>query len=190
MAQPSSQRLNFCPRILHGAGALAELPGVLDSAKKYLLVTDIGVTAAGLVKQVCALLDSGGVAHEVFDRVCVDPDIAIVEQAVACATDTGCTAVVGLGGGSSLDAAKAVAARLAWPTSLVDYGGGLEVPGPIAPLIAIPTTAGTGSEATRVAVITDPERNEKMAIRGDALLPQIAVLDPDLLATLPPRIAA
>ena len=190
MAQLSARHLRFCPRVLHGAGALAELPGVLDSAKKYLLVTDEGVAAAGLVGRLRDLFDAGGIVHEVFDRVCVDPDVAAVEDAVALANSTGCTAVVGLGGGSSLDAAKAVAARLAWPASLVEYGGGVEVPGPIAPLVAIPTTAGTGSEATRVAVITDPVQNEKMAIRGDALLPQVAVLDPDLLATLPPRIAA
>jgi alcohol dehydrogenase class IV len=166
------------------------LPGVLEPAKKYLLVTDEGISTAGLARRVCDLIAAGGIRHEIFDRVCIDPDVATVEEAVAFAHDTACTAVIGLGGGSSLDAAKAVAARLAWPTPLIEYGRGMEVPAPIAPLVAIPTTAGTGSEATRVAVITDRAHNDKMAVRGDALLPQVAVLDPHLLATLPPRIAA
>jgi alcohol dehydrogenase class IV len=166
------------------------LPGVLEPAEKYLLVTDEGIKTAGLATLVCNLIAAQGIRHEVFDQVCIDPDVAIVEEAVSFAHETACTAVIGLGGGSSLDAAKAVAARMAWTTSLVEYGRGMEVPAPIAPLVAIPTTAGTGSEATRVAVITDQEQNEKMAIRGDALLPAVAVLDPDLLATLPPRVAA
>jgi alcohol dehydrogenase class IV len=187
----SSPRLfRFCPQVVHGAGAVAKLPGVLDSAEKYLLVTDEGISRAGLTRRVGELVAAGGFRHEVFDRVRLDPDVANVEDAVALARDTGCTAVIGLGGGSSLDAAKAVAARIAWTTPLVEYGRGVEVPAPAAPMIAIPTTAGTGSEATRVAVITDREQNCKMAIRGDALLPRAAVLDPELLATLPPHIAA
>jgi alcohol dehydrogenase class IV len=169
---------------------LAQLPELLDSDEKYLLITDEGISRAGLTRRVCNLVSAGGFRNEVFDRVCVDPDVANVEEAIALARDTDCTAVIGLGGGSSLDAAKAVAARIAWTTPLVEYGRGVEVPAPAAPMIAIPTTAGTGSEATRVAVITDPEQNCKMAIRGDALLPRAAVLDPELLATLPPRIAA
>jgi alcohol dehydrogenase class IV len=190
VAPSSPRQLRFCPRVLHGAGALAELPGVLESAEKYLVVTDEGISTAGLARLVCDSIAARGIRHEVFDRVHIDPDVAIVEEAVTFARRTACTAVIGLGGGSSLDAAKAVAARLAWPNSLVEYGRGMEVPAPIAPLVAIPTTAGTGSEATRVAVITDREQNEKMAIRGDALLPQVAVLDPDLLSSLPPRVAA
>jgi alcohol dehydrogenase class IV len=185
-----ARHLRSCPHVLHGPGSVAGLPEVLDPQEKYLLVTDQGISNSGLTGRVCELMTATGIGHEVFDRVGVDPDVANVEDAVAHARRTACTAVIGMGGGSSLDAAKAVATRLAWPTPLVEYGRGTEVPAPIAPLVAIPTTAGTGSEATRVAVITDPDQNEKMAIRGDALLPRIAILDPDLLATLPPRIAA
>jgi alcohol dehydrogenase class IV len=190
MKGAAPRHFHFCPHVIHGAGAVAELAGILESGEKYLLVTDEGISRAGLTSRICDLIAAGGFRYEVFDRVRIDPDVANVEEAVVLARDSACTAVVGLGGGSSLDAAKAVAARIAWKTPLIEYGRGLEVPAPTAPVIAIPTTAGTGSEATRVAVITDREQNCKMAIRGDALLPRAAVLDPELLATLPPRIAA
>lgn len=188
---PSSpHQFRFCPRVLHGAGSLGGLSDVLDPSHKYLIVTDEGISTAGLTERVCDLIAGAVVEYEIFDRVRIDPDVANVEEAVALADHTACTAVIGIGGGSSMDAAKAVATRIAWSTPLVEYGEGLQVPAPIAPLVCIPTTAGTGSEATRVAVITVQDQNEKMAIRGDALLPQVAILDPELLATLPARIAA
>lgn len=182
--------LHFCPRVLHGPGVLQDLPDQLDTGSTFLLVTDPGVAGTGLADRVVGLLDEAGIACAVFDRVCIDPDITVVEAAVELARQTRCDSVIGLGGGSSLDAAKAVAARMAWPSPLVDYGRGQPVPAPIAPLVAIPTTAGTGSEATRVAVITDPVTQEKMALRGDALLPRLSILDPELLRTLPAHTAA
>lgn len=136
------------------------------------------------------MLDEAGVRHAVFDAVDPDPDIEGVEAALAAARRDNCEAVIALGGGSAMDLAKALAARLAWPHSLRDYGDGLGVPGPIAPLVALPSTAGTGSEAMRVAVITDAGRREKMALRGESLVPRAALLDPELLASLPRHIAA
>ncbi len=176
--------------LLVGSGAIGELPARLPADERYLLVCDPGVAAAGIVDRMGKALDDAKISYSVFDGVCPDPDIATVEAALAQARDEGCGAVIGVGGGSSIDAAKALAARLAHGESLRSYGDGLPVPAPIAPLYAVPTTAGTGSEGTRVAVISDPERMEKMAIRGDALLPRLAILDPDLLASLPTRVAA
>lgn len=177
-------------RCLAGPGALARLPELLDPGRRWLVVTDPGLAAAGVLDRVTDALRAARVPHAVFAAVEQDPTVPNVEAALAAADAEGCDAVIGLGGGSALDAAKALAARLAHATPLREYGDGLEVPGPIAPLAAIPTTAGTGSEATRVAVIGDPATNEKMALRGDALLPAVAILDPELLTGLPAAIAA
>jgi len=194
MMEPTDEAWRWIPptpRICFGAGALSALPQVLSPRERILIVSDAGLAAAGWIERLGRLLAAGGVDHRVFDGVSADPEIAAVEAALERARQEGCTAVIGMGGGSSLDAAKALAARLASPeVALRSYGDGLPVAGPVAPLYAVPSTAGTGSEATRVAVITDPARREKMAIRGDALLPRAAILDPEILATLPPRVAA
>ena len=176
--------------VLLGRGALAGLPARLHAGLRPMIVTDAGVAGAGILARLVDALQAAGVEHAIFSEVRADPDIATVERALALARAAGCDAVIGLGGGSSLDAAKALAARLSSPVTLRAYGDGLPVAAPIVPLYAVPTTAGTGSEGTRVSVITDPELHEKMAIRGEALLPRLAILDPELLATLPRRVAA
>ena len=177
-------------KIIFGAGSLAELPGELDDKIKYLLAVDQGLSASGMVGRVSDILDSGGITHFVFDRITPDPPTALVESAAALARENDCGGIIALGGGSSIDTAKAAAVLLSAPGGLTEYGYGKIVQEPLIPLAAIPTTAGTGSEATRVSVITDEKANVKMAIRGPHLAPALVILDPDLLATLPPKLAA
>jgi alcohol dehydrogenase class IV len=126
----------------------------------------------------------------IFSDVVSDPPVEVVEQALAFSRQKAARAVIGLGGGSSMDAAKGLAVCMASDVSLREYGAGIPVEGPIAPLYAIPTTAGTGSEVTRVSVITDAQKKEKMSIRGEHLAPLAAVLDPELIAGLPASVAA
>ncbi len=177
-------------KLIFGPQALGELPAELDREAAYLVVTDRGVAEAGTAARTARLLDRAKIRHQVFDQVTADPSVEVVEAAVKICLEENLSGVIGLGGGSPMDAAKAVAVRLTQPHSLREYGDGRPVEGPIAPLFVAPTTAGTGSEATRVAVITDASKPEKMAIRGVHLAPRAAVLDPLLLASLPPRVAA
>ena len=183
--------LHFSPgKLFVGPGSSAVLIREIPGSFVYLVVTDRGLSQAGMVAQLTRTLEQEGKRFHVFDAVAADPPIEVVDSALETARQNGCNAVLALGGGSSLDAAKAVAVRMKHDVSLREYGDGRLVKGPIAPLYAIPTTAGTGSEATRVAVITDAARKEKMAIRGDHLTPLATALDPDMLVGIPARIAA
>ncbi len=177
-------------RLIIGPGAVSRFAEVLDPGETYLIVTDPGLSRAGMARKTADILKEAGIKAKIFDRVQADPPFEIVEEAAAIFREWSCTALIGLGGGSSLDAAKAVAVRVSKDRDIREYTKGEWVKGPLAPLYAIPTTAGTGSEATRVAVITDTEANVKTAIRGEELLPRAAVLDPLLLSGLPPKIAA
>jgi alcohol dehydrogenase len=154
------------------------------------LVTDQGLVKAGVAEQVSQVLLQAKVPFEVFDQVLPDPPYTCVDQGVAKAKETGCEAVIALGGGSAIDAAKCIALGLVDSTPLRVFDDGQDVTKPIAPLYAIPTTAGTGSEVTRGAVISDTERKLKMSIRGEPMLPLASILDPELLSGLPSRIAA
>lgn len=177
-------------RLLIGPGSLNDLPAELDPGLKYIVMTDPGIAATGLADRVAEILSKAGVEAKVFSGVAADPPTECVEEALGFARAEGLGGIIALGGGSSIDAAKGLAVLLTKDESLRYYGDGNWVEGEVAPLYAIPTTAGTGSEVTRVAVITDPVKNEKMAIRGVHLCPKAAVLDPAMVAGLPPRIAA
>lgn len=177
-------------KIIFGPGSLSQLPDELDKGVKHLIITDPGLTKAGMTARVAQILNNAGVETEIFDKVHSDPPIEDCQAAADLAKQTGCGAVIALGGGSSIDAAKGAAVLMTKDKPLRHYGDGNWVEGPIAPLYAIPTTAGTGSEVTRVAVITDKAKKEKMAVRGVHLCPLVALLDPELLAELPPAIAA
>ncbi len=182
---------HFSPvRLIFGPGSLARLLGALGSAAKLLIVTDRGIAGAGILDRVTGVLSEAGIEFAVYDGVTPDPPVKVVEEALALYRDQGCQALLAVGGGSPIDAAKAVGVGATNPGRLQDYGSGQALDSPLPPLTAVPTTAGTGSEVTGVAVISDPERTIKMVIRGVELVPQTAVLDPLLLAGLPPRIAA
>lgn len=182
---------HFSPgKLLVGPGSSASLAQELPGKPVYLVVTDQGLGRAGVAARLTRILEQAGKRFHVFDGVAADPPIEVVASALEAARQNGCNAVLALGGGSSLDTAKALAVNMKHDVSLREYGDGRSVEGPISPLYAIPTTAGTGSEATRVAVITDAAKKEKMAIRGDHLTPLISALDPDMLVGIPARIAA
>ncbi|MGD8564565.1 MAG: iron-containing alcohol dehydrogenase [Desulfarculaceae bacterium] len=177
-------------KLFMGPGSSAELARELPDNQTYLVVTDQGLSKTGMVERLSQTLEQAQRRFHVFDEVVPDPPVESVEDALEIAGQKGCTAVLGLGGGSSLDAAKALAIRMRYDAPLREYGDGKLVEGPIAPLYAIPTTAGTGSEVTRVAVITDPEKKEKMAIRGFHLAPLASALDSQMLSGIPAKIAA
>ncbi|MDR7301241.1 iron-containing alcohol dehydrogenase [Haloactinomyces albus] len=142
--------------------------------------------AHGYLDRVLASLESSGVRSTVFDRVSANPRSDEVEAAAEQARRNGCDLVVGLGGGSALDAAKGVGVSVATGESVRDLiGVTLEADTPALPLIAIPTTAGSGSEVTKGAIITDTVRNFRSGLRGDAVFPRVAIVDPDLIASVP-----
>jgi alcohol dehydrogenase class IV len=153
-----------------GCGAVSRLTDHLGSlgASRPLIVTDEGVQGAGIVAKVEAALDAGGLPHSVFQRVRPNPVAADVNEAFAVYREEACDALVGVGGGSVLDTAKLVRVLAAHGGSILDYrsaAGGWGMIGPdLPPMVALPTTAGTGSEVTLGAVLTDPDRNVKVWI--------------------------
>ncbi len=177
-------------RLIFGPGALAELKKEIKKNDIPLLITDEGIVRAGISKRVTDLLVETGISYELFDRVKADPSVEVVEEAATFYRKRGCTSIIGLGGGSPMDAAKAVALLGTREGALREYLAGKPIEGSFPLLFAIPTTAGTGSEVTAVAIISDHERKVKAVLRSPMLVPQVAILDPLLLASIPPRIAA
>ncbi|HSV55548.1 MAG TPA: iron-containing alcohol dehydrogenase [Magnetospirillaceae bacterium] len=181
------------PELLEGPGSLRRLPVFIKSKgfDRVLVVTDAGVRAAGLPDALLQGLDAEGIAWTLYDGVRPNPTIGNVEEARALYKSGGCQAIVAFGGGSSLDCGKACAAVVANPKRSVPRMRGLfRVVRRPAPLFAVPTTAGTGSEATVAAVIVDTETREKYSITDTKLIPKWAVLDPELTLSLPPHITA
>ncbi|WP_210493093.1 iron-containing alcohol dehydrogenase [Patulibacter sp. SYSU D01012] len=168
---------------------VAEEAARLDAARA-LLVTDAHLRAAGVADEVAGLLRDGGFAVEVFDEVEPDPSDATVDEGRARLVAHEADVVVAVGGGSVLDAAKAIAVRGANPGPLRDRQGYGRLSGAGLPVVALPTTAGTGSEATRVVVITDTATDTKMMLLDDRLVPAVALVDVELSATMPPALTA
>lgn len=180
-------------RVQFGAGALAELPAELALAgiTRPLVVTDAGVAAAGLLDRLLALLPRGVAVHA---AVPPNPNEAAVRAATSAYRAAGCDGVVGLGGGSPLDLAKAVALSATHDaTRLADYavveGGLARITAAAAPVVAIPTTSGTGSEVSRGALIVMDD-GRKLSIGSPHLIPRAAICDPDLTLGLPPGLTA
>lgn len=156
-----------------------------------LLVTDKGLRGAGLTTPLEAMLKQSGISCSVYDNTRANPTTLNVEEAVLMYRENGCQAMIAFGGGSSMDCAKAVGARIAYPNkTLRQLGGTLHIFRKIPPLVAIPTTAGTGSEVTVTAVITDTVTNHKYTMNSFPLIPRYAVLDPAVTCTLPPSLTA
>jgi alcohol dehydrogenase class IV len=194
-------RFAFPTSILFGAGAVGELgtlarslAGDGSAVPRALIVTDAGVRAAGLLERVTAPLDAVGVPWDVFDGVSPNPTEENVEAGHAACRAGSCGLLIGLGGGSALDAAKAVRLRATHHLPLIEYddntGGEAKIRGDMPPMIAIPTTAGTGSEVGRSAVITLRANARKTVIFSPHLMPTYAVCDPELTLGLPPRVTA
>ena len=177
----------------HGVDALQSLPQSLAElgVKKPLIVTDPGVVNAGLLDHVTAVLEQGGYPYAVFDQVVPNPYVETVGSATQVYKDNGCDGLIGLGGGSSMDTAKGVGVEATHEGSVLDWEAEKrDLERRIAPLITVPTTAGTGSEITVWAVITDPARKFKFNVGGPLLSPHIAIVDPRLHVSMPPYITA
>ncbi|MEO1038889.1 MAG: iron-containing alcohol dehydrogenase [Pseudomonadota bacterium] len=181
------------PHIVFRPGAAAQLAKaaapVLKGAKRILFITDKGVRAAGLCDAALDGLRAGGLNVHVYDKVVADPPEATVEEAAAEGRAFGAEAVIALGGGSPMDTAKVVALLIGSDQPLSDMYGVEQVCGPRPPLILLPTTAGTGSEVTNVAVITTGATS-KRGIAAGPLYADMAILDPDLTLGLPSHITA
>lgn len=175
-----------------GVGALAKLPGILDElgSERVFLVSDRMLESIGVVGKVTAVVEGAGIDCTCFLDVEPNPTVAIVEQAAEMYAASGATSIIALGGGSPMDVAKAVGVLATFGGKIYDYEGADKVPDRILPLIAIPTTAGTGSEATASAVITDVERNYKFSVVSYNILPAYALLDPEFIVTAPAGVAA
>jgi len=156
-----------------------------------LVVTDGGLVKAGLAAGLAEALDEGGIDFVQYDKTAAGPTIDDVEEALRLYQDHDCSAIIALGGGSPIDCAKGVAARVAHPDKTIhQLRGQLKVRWGVPYLVAVPTTAGTGSETTVAAVISDPNTHEKFALNDPALIPHAAVLDPRLTAGVPPKVTA
>lgn len=178
--------------IIFGMGSLAQLPELLieSSSNHVFLISDGGLAKLGVVEKIESIIQNSGITCTTYLGVLPNPTVSIVDEATALYTQCGATSIVALGGGSSMDVAKAVGVLANYGGSITQYEGNFKVPGPIVPMIAIPTTAGTGSEVTASAVITDESRNYKLSVFSYELLPRYALLDPALIMTAPASIAA
>ena len=179
-------------RIVFGTGALRTLPEELRRLRvtAVLLVTDAGLRRAGMVERVESVLTESGVAVWVFDGVEANPSVETVNEALGWYRSRGCDGLVALGGGSPIDTAKAAGVLAANEGALQDFVGLNKFSRPLPPLIAVPTTVGTGSEATTFAVITDHAQRKKVVVGSRLLSPAVAVLDPELTMTLPSKLVA
>ena len=177
-------------RLIFGPKSLNEVAKEISSKEVPLIVTDRGISHASILTKVTEVLEGAAIQFHVFDGIEPDPPMEIVEEAAATYRNHGCTLVIGLGGGSSIDGAKAVSLIASQKGTLREYGAGRPIEDTIPPIYAIPTTAGTGSEVTGVAVISDYENKIKMVIRGPQLIPRLVILDPELLRSIPPKVAA
>ena len=174
-------------------GSVKSLPEVIRKKKctKALIITDAGIRKLGLTRRLEKALTANGIPYCIYDKTVANPTTVNVSEAIELYQENECDCIIGFGGGSSMDCAKAVGARLVRPKkSLAKMKGILKVRRRLPLLMTIPTTAGTGSETTLAAVITDAETRHKYAINDFPLIPRYAVLDPKVTLSLPPFITA
>ncbi len=179
-------------RVVFGEGAIAGVGGLAQElgGRKVLLVTDPGIVAAGHAERVTRLLEAAGLAVSCFDRAVENPTTRCVEECVDAARRASIDLIIGLGGGSSLDTAKGCNFILTNGGHMRDYWGVGKARHPMLPLIAIPTTGGTGSECQSFALITDETTHQKMACGDPKAAARVAILDPALTLSQPPRVTA
>ncbi len=181
------------PELLEGPGAIDRLPALIKSKglDRVLIVTDQGLTGLHLLDGLYAALERDGVDYVVYDGTQPNPTIDNIEDARQLYLDNNCQGVIAFGGGSPMDCAKTAAARVTNPNiSVRKMRGVMKLHHKLPPLFAVPTTAGTGSEVTLAAVVSDPSTHEKNAINDPRLRPKYAVLDPELTVGLPPHITS
>lgn len=173
-----------------GTNVLGEAAPLLKKmGNKAFIVTGKHVAVSDMMKQLTALLDENGIDCVIFDGITGEPTDTMIEKGVEMLKSSGCDFIIGIGGGSPLDSAKAIAAMAVNEGSIADYNG-KEITGEILPLAAIPTTAGTGSEATKFTVITDSEKGIKMLLKGDVLVPKLAIVDSSFTVGAPKSVTS
>jgi alcohol dehydrogenase class IV len=175
-----------------GGGALADLPSLMArlGLSRPLIVTDPYIAGSGILDRATGLLDQAQIAWSVFSDTVSDPTTEVIGTGVELLRDGGFDSLVAIGGGSSIDTAKGMSVLFANGGQMRDYKVPAEIPRAGLPIIAIPTTAGTGSEVTRFTVVTDTETDEKMLIAGLACCPSAAIVDYELTLTMPLRLTA
>ena len=177
-------------QIISGSGALNMAEEVLKGlGKKALIVTDKVMIQLGNCAKVEAALKNQGVEYAIYSEIVGEPTDTMIENGLKLYKEEGCDFLVALGGGSPIDSMKAIGSRVINGGCISDYMGkviDVEMP----PMVAIPTTAGTGSEATQFTIITDTKKNIKMLLKGKVLMPSLAIIDPQFTMTAPPKITA
>ena len=186
--------LNFRkPELFEGENCLNELPAFIKSKniQRVLIVTDEGIMKVGLIDSLLKGLEEQEITYAIYDKTVPNPTFQNIEEARELYIQNSCEAIIGFGGGSPIDCAKAVGARIVRPDKPLHKMKGLfKVNRTLPPFFAIPTTAGTGSEGTVAAVVSNPDTHEKYPINDPSLIPHYAVLDPTLLVKLPKHITS
>lgn len=179
-------------RVIFSPGSIDRLGDVVlaEGGRRVLLVSDPGIREAGHEERAVRSLYRAGVVVKVFDDVGENPTTVHVGKGVIAAKAFSPDLIVGLGGGSAMDCGKGINFLLTNGGRMQDYWGVNKAKSPLLPFVAVPTTAGTGSDAQSAALITDPDTHQKMACWDKKALPRLAILDPDLTVTQPPKVAA
>lgn len=176
--------------IVVGSGILEQAaPQLKAMGKKAFIVTGKHVAVSEMMSKLLGLLERNDILYEVFDGITGEPTDTMIVKGTELYKESGCDFLIGIGGGSPLDSAKAIAAMAVNQGSISDYNG-IEIKGEIPPIAAIPTTAGTGSEATKFTVITDSVKEIKMLLKGDVLIPSLAIVDSEFTKTAPKSVTA
>ncbi|MBM4331484.1 MAG: iron-containing alcohol dehydrogenase [Deltaproteobacteria bacterium] len=177
--------------IVNGPGAAREAGSFAKGlGKKALIVTDHALEKIGLLNDVKNSLEIAGIPMAIYDKVISEPSMDYTEEGLKVYRETQADFLVAVGGGSPIDAAKGIAALATNPGKISDFAGANKIPNPGAPLIAIPTTAGTGSEVTQFTIITDTSRDVKMLIASPNIMPRVALVDPLMTMRMPQGITA
>lgn len=179
-------------KIIFEAGGAQKLGETLKAQgwTNAFITADKGILDSGLVDKIVAPFEQNGVTYTVFSDFEANPSVEAIENGSKVFKESKCDVLIGIGGGSSMDTAKGIAILATNPGPIQDYEGPEKVPNPVPPIIAVPTTAGTGSEVTASTVLSDHVKKYKLSIRSTHLIPTIALLDPSLLSSLPPKMIA
>ncbi len=189
---PATASFIIPPTVITGIGATeqaGEQAKRLD-ARTALVVTDGGIVKLGYADELVNQLRRVGIGASIFSDVTPDPTLQNVNDGLEQYREESCNIIISIGGGSAIDCGKGIAIRLTNDGELAEFMGVNKIPNPCAPLIAIPTTAGTGSECTKATVITDTERNVKMMLSSPCIVPQVAIVDPLLSLSTPPHLTS
>jgi len=177
--------------IVNGPGAAKEVGSFAKGlGKKALIVTDVALEKIGLLNDIKNSLEMAGISFAIYDKVVAEPTMDFAEEGLKIFKEVQAEFLIAVGGGSPIDVAKGIAALATNPGKMSDFAGANKIPRPGAPLIAIPTTAGTGSEVSQFTIITDTTRDVKMLIASLNIMPRVALVDPLMTLTMPQKITA